>query len=56
MIMLAILTQVVQNMIRTQKVHPKTLTQKTMYKMTDTIKLRLRPNGPQRQMRLTIDT
>ena len=39
MTMLAILTQVVQNMIRTQKVHPKTLTQKTTYKTTDMITL-----------------
>ena len=39
MIIIAILTQVVQNMIRTQKVHAKTLTQKTTYKITDTMTL-----------------
>ena len=37
--MIAILTQVVQNMIGTRKVHTKTLTQKTTYKMTDTMTL-----------------
>ena len=37
MIMIVIQTQVVQNMSRTQKVHTKTLTQKTTYKTTDTM-------------------
>ena len=32
-----ILTQVAQNMIRTLRVHPKTLTQRTKYKMIDMI-------------------
>ena len=36
-IMLAILTQVVQNMIRTLSVNPRTLTFKTMYKTIDMI-------------------